>query len=248
MKRQPIAALTGVVLGAVFLLAGPLLRPAPQLLYNPSESAERGWYRVYPGEGVGRGSLVAARLPEHASELADARGYLPAGLPVIKTVGASAGEWICWSQTAAVLPGGARLELLERDSAGRPLPAPDVGCMVLSSDEVFLVSDRTETSFDSRYFGPVDASAIIGPACFLGAGWRAAAAEWITGGDHRRGAGDCKIKARSAETGLEPCLHIGSGSADVYFAAPGFYPYAPYFRDFWQRYFTDDPIASRIRR
>lgn len=235
-------------IGLGFLIAGLFLRPYPLVLYNPSESAEPGWYRVYPGKEFERGLLVAARLPQAPSALADARGYLPSGMPLIKTIGGVGGDQICWSETDVVLPGGQRLPLLERDTAGRVLRAQPSGCRVLRSDEVFLVSTRIAASFDSRYFGPVDASAVIGPVRFLGSDWGEAVRAFVDLQYQGRRAGYCKIKARSADPGSEPCLHIGSSSAILHLAAPGFDPYALYRRDYWQRYLTNGPGRSRNAR
>jgi len=49
------------------------------------------------------------------------------------------------------------------DGAGRRLTAwPQ--CRRLQTDELFLLSTTNPASFDSRYFGPVNASAVIGQA------------------------------------------------------------------------------------
>jgi len=51
--------------------------PQPRLLYNPSQSAAVGWYRVQPNLPIERGSQVAAYAPEWARRLADKRGLFP---------------------------------------------------------------------------------------------------------------------------------------------------------------------------
>lgn len=244
MNSRQKTAVSGAVFGLGFLLAGVLLTPDPLLLYNPSESADPGWYRVCPGAPFAPGDLVAASLPERAGELARARGYLPAGVPVIKQVGAIGGDEVCWSGQEATLPGGSRLELLGQDRAGRPMPAPPPGCVTLAPDQVFLRSDRSEASFDSRYFGPVEASDVIGPVRFLGPGWGAAISALVAGRDEGCGAGYCKIKARSAETGTELCLHIDSYSAYAVSSALRRDPHALELQVFLQRSFTSDPCTS----
>ncbi|MCB1996530.1 MAG: S26 family signal peptidase, partial [Rhodoferax sp.] len=53
--------------------------------------------------------------------------------------------------------------LLPTYRLGRPLPSW-AQCRQLSPGELFLFSVTTPASFDSRYFGPVSASAVIGVA------------------------------------------------------------------------------------
>lgn len=248
MTRRQKIALAGIALGLGFLLAGVFLTPVPHLLYNPSESADPGWYRVCPGRVYSQDTQVAAHLPEHAATFAAARGYLPEGLPVIKRIGAIGGDEVCWSGQQVTLPDGRHLELLTQDSVGRPLPAQSPGCVILAPGAVFLWSDRSNASFDSRYFGPVDANSIIGPVRFLSAGWGEAIAGLAGSRDGRCGAGYCKIKARSAETGTEPCLHIDSYSADAVSSALQRDPYALELQVFSRRFFTSDPCASEDTR
>lgn len=248
MNRRQFGALAGIVIGGGLLAAGPLVGPDPALIYNPTESAEPGWYRVHKGRDPERGDLVAARLPVDASKLADARGYLPAGLPVIKTIGAVAGDKVCWTGQAVSLPGGHRLQLLELDSAGRPLPQRSTGCVTLRPEEVFLASDRIPGSFDSRYFGVVDADLVIGPVKHVASFGGADAGARMARTDEGRWAGYCKIKARSAEDGLEPCLHIDFDSTIRHSAAPRFDLPALYLQAFEQRYFTKDPCTSPAAR
>lgn len=46
----------------------------------------------------------------------------------------------------------------QTDTAGRPLPRYEANEFVLGQEEVLLMSDRSATSFDGRYFGPVSRS------------------------------------------------------------------------------------------
>ena len=248
MNRRQSGALAGIIFGGGLLVAGPLLGPDPALIYNPTESAEPGWYRVHTAKDPERGDLVAARLPDDAGRLADARGYLPAGLPVIKTIGAVGGDEVCWTGQAVSLPGGHRLRLLDKDSAGRPLPRRSTGCVTLRPEEVFLASDRIPGSFDSRYFGPVDADLVIGPVELVASFRGADAGQAFAKVDGGRLAGYCKIKARSAEDGLEPCLHIDFESTIRQSAARHFDLDAVYLQAFEQRYFTHDLCTSPAAR
>ena len=91
-----VTTCAAVLLTAAPGLAGPT---APHVVYNPTPSLPRGFYRVVsPGE-LAPGRLVVTRLPEPAEALADARRYLPAGTPLVKTVAAGPGAWVFTAET-----------------------------------------------------------------------------------------------------------------------------------------------------
>lgn len=50
---------------------------------------------------------------------------------------------------------------LATDSAGRPLPIFQADGYTLNSSELLLMSDVSGTSFDGRYFGPINNSQIV---------------------------------------------------------------------------------------
>ncbi|MEM7729329.1 MAG: S26 family signal peptidase [Pseudomonadota bacterium] len=151
-----------------------IVRPSvPRLLYNPSPSAPVGWYRLRAGDDIGRGDLVAARLSGEGARLAYERGYLPQNIPVIKTVWAADGARICHIESRVQVAGRHDLRVLSHDALDRPLPSRQ-GCYTLSDGQVFLVSTDVQTSFDSRYFGPVSVDDVLGPVDYLGQ-WRVSA-------------------------------------------------------------------------
>jgi conjugative transfer signal peptidase TraF len=168
-----IAALCGA---ALWQVVSPSV---PKLLYNPSPSAPIGWYRLLADQAIVRGNLVAAFAPEEAQKLAAERHYLPPNIPLIKTIWAVTGEKICHLDGLVRVANRPPLVTLSHDSQGRPLPSRD-GCYTLAKDEVFLVSTDVQTSFDSRYFGPVPVSDILGPVHYLGRFQRRA--EWRKAG------------------------------------------------------------------
>jgi type IV secretory pathway protease TraF len=95
--------------------------------------------------------------------LAAKRGYLPVGVPLVKNVGASAGDEVCERDGIVQINGVAVAVALPRDGAGRELVAWS-GCRRLGDGEVFLVSTTSGASFDSRYYGPMERDAVIGEA------------------------------------------------------------------------------------
>lgn len=157
--------------GLAALAWASFVHPLPRLTYNPSDSVAVGWYRVdlidhragslLPALPVG--SIVLTKLPPDAAALAARRGYLPARIPLLKRVGAIAPQTVCVAGGVLSIDGVPSAALLPADRLGRPLPSWQQ-CRQLRSGELFLLSVTNLASFDSRYFGPVSASAVIGIA------------------------------------------------------------------------------------
>jgi len=147
------------------------MQPLPRLVYNPSDSVAVGWYRVEPFNHHAHslpsplpvGSIVLTRLPPDAAALAAQRGYLPTHVPLLKRVGAVAPQHVCIVDGHVHIDGVPVAAVLSADRLGRPLPLwPQ--CRRLQSGELFLLSTTHPASFDSRYFGPISVSAVIGVA------------------------------------------------------------------------------------
>lgn len=159
------------VCGLTALAWASLASPLPRLVYNASDSMAVGWYRVDPPEhragslsrALHVGSLVLVRLPADAAALAAQRGYLPAHVPLLKLVRAVAPQKVCVTDGIVRVDGLQVVAALSTDRMGRPLHAWPF-CRQLRPDELFLLSVTNGASFDSRYFGPVRASAVLGIA------------------------------------------------------------------------------------
>ncbi|EIU5016573.1 S26 family signal peptidase [Pseudomonas aeruginosa] len=167
--RIVLAGLTACGLAALAWAA--FVSPLPRLTYNPSDSVAVGWYRVDPLDHrpaslprpLSVGSIVLTRLPADAAALAAQRGYLPAHIPLLKRVGAVAPQHVCIVAGQVRIDGVPVAAALPADRLGRPLPSWQ-HCRPLADGELFLLSVANPASFDSRYFGPVSASAVIGIA------------------------------------------------------------------------------------
>lgn len=167
--RLVLAGLSACGLAA--LAWASFVQPWPRLIYNPSDSVPVGWYRVNPlGDRAGSlprplsvGSIVLTTLPPDAAALAAQRGYLPARIPLLKRVGAVAPQHVCVFDALLWIDGVPVAAVLAADRLGRTLPSwPH--CRRLEPGELFLLSSTNPASFDSRYFGPVSAAAVIGVA------------------------------------------------------------------------------------
>ena len=165
-------ALAGLSAGGLAALAWAFFAsPLPRLIYNPSDSVAVGWYRIDPLDHrtaslprpLSVGSIVLVPLPAEAAALAAQRGYLPTRVPLLKRVGAVAPQHVCIVDALVWIDGVPVAAALAADRLGRPLPSwPQ--CRWLRPGELFLLSVTNPASFDSRYFGPVSASAVIGVA------------------------------------------------------------------------------------
>lgn len=167
--RLVLAGLSACGLAA--LAWASFVHPLPRLIYNPSDSVAVGWYRVDPLDHhagslprpLSVGSIVLITLPADAAAMAAQRGYLPAHVPLLKRVGAVAPQEVCITGRIVSIDGVPSAAVLPADRWGRPLPSWQQ-CRRLEPGELFLLSVTNSASFDSRYFGPVSASAVIGTA------------------------------------------------------------------------------------
>jgi conjugative transfer signal peptidase TraF len=160
-RRVVVALFTSLSIAA---LAWPSLHTSlARIVYNPSDSVPPGWYRIGPPESLHVGSIVLAQLPADTAALAAQRGYLPEHVPLLKRIGAMSPQQVCIEKRIVRIDGIPVAGVHATDGRGRPLSAwPQ--CRRLHDGELFLLSATNLASFDSRYFGPVAVSAVIGSA------------------------------------------------------------------------------------
>jgi conjugative transfer signal peptidase TraF len=156
--------LFAVAAAGILLLMTSLRDGAPRLVWNASSSVPLGLYRVEPGP-VRRGDLVLIRPPPRIAELAHRRGYLPKSTYLIKFLWAIPGHQVCRFGTYVLVRGVFAVRALSRDSLGRRMPVWR-GCRTLRSGEFFVLAHGPQ-SFDSRYFGMVPATSVMGRAVLI---------------------------------------------------------------------------------
>ena len=152
------------MLAGVALVATPAWhRPDIRFIWNASASVPVGLYRIVPADRIDVTDLAIVMPPDELAAFLAERGYLPRGLPLIKRVLALSGTTVCRSGAKIVAYGTTYGEARALDTRGRPLPVWH-GCRRLSDAEAFFMNWDSPDSFDSRYFGPLPVSSIVGRA------------------------------------------------------------------------------------
>ena len=157
-SRRPIVApsLAGIAILAT-LVTNPL---HPVVLFNATPSEPPGLYAASLAP-IRVGQMVAFKAPLAAFPYADRRlAYLHHTL-MLKAVAAGPGDRVCVASNRLVINGQDRAPIAVTDGEGRALPRW-LGCRKLGPDELFVFSTRVPNSFDSRYFGPVSRTSVVG--------------------------------------------------------------------------------------
>ncbi|MFQ6552735.1 S26 family signal peptidase [Aestuariibius insulae] len=155
-----------LVLGAaaIALVALPAALQLPtRLVWNASPSVPVGLYAVHPLDAPALGDLALVDPPDDIDALLSERGYLAAGLPILKRVAALPGQHVCRDGLVIRIDGETVAKARSTDSLDRPMPAWS-GCRLLGPNEVFLLNADAPDSFDGRYVGPLPRATLSGRA------------------------------------------------------------------------------------
>lgn len=136
--------------------------------YNMSESLPPGFYRVDRGVLPQKGQLAMFCLEDtEQTRTARSRRYLKFGfcpgytMPLVKRVFGVSGDVVSVDESVFInsepVP---NTNLMKMDAQGRALYPYQGG--ILTPGEYFLLSDYSPYSFDSRYFGPIEKSQLLG--------------------------------------------------------------------------------------
>ena len=130
-----------------------------------------------------RDGWVAACLPEKTSTWGRERGYLQAGpcppgaSEILKRVAALPGDLVDVTPFGLWVNGRfLRCPRRAHDAIGRPVPAVPPGTYRVAPGTVWLYSDYSLSSWDSRYYGPLPLTGLRSTARPL----------WTTPEDHNR--------------------------------------------------------------
>ena len=152
--------IASLCVGLIAVCASVLARP--MIIYNATDSLPHGFYRVAGQQTYERGDLVVFPVPEQVQHLVLERGWLRADSYLIKPVAAISGD--CMTVAAGqVVVNNERFGCVKKsDKEG--LPMPELALNTRLSRGEIAVLQKSDHSFDSRYFGLIDAREIIGTA------------------------------------------------------------------------------------
>ncbi len=157
--RNFVVAISALAVAAI--AAKPCINPVPFVIWNASQSVPIGWYLVSKRHPNLR-EIAVIRPPEWVEIYASARGYLPLQTPLLKPVRAIKGSFVCRFGRYVFIDGNMVARAKYLDTNHRMLPVWK-GCRALKSDEIFVLGMHRD-SFDSRYFGPVNRTSVLGTA------------------------------------------------------------------------------------
>lgn len=132
---------------------------------NVTNSMPVGFYRLDTNKlsTFSVGDIVYFPVPlGHQSILYD-RAYLQPGAHLIKPVAAIAGDHVCIDDNMLWVNNTSSVVIFVQDNLGRTLPQLSF-CRVLERGELFILSEYSKQSYDSRYFGPVLEENVIAKA------------------------------------------------------------------------------------
>ena len=138
---------------------------AVPILISPTVSEPPGFYRLvrHTAPDYRRGMTVVFPVPTPFQSLVYGRGWLKAGVPLMKNIGALAGDHVCVRENHFEVNGKSLGPVSTVDRTGAPLPHLR-GCFRIADGYFFPMSRYHERSFDGRYMGAQPLSVITGEA------------------------------------------------------------------------------------
>jgi type IV secretory pathway protease TraF len=133
---------------------------APIIVYIGTPSVPVGFYRL-TNAPIAEGRLVLFPTPTVLEQYEPFRGRNSAGDRIMKPVVATAGRVVCAGADGVTVADRGTFPQDGSDSQGSPLPQYR-DCRPMERGEIFVLSDRVPRSLDSRYFGPVNETTILG--------------------------------------------------------------------------------------
>jgi conjugative transfer signal peptidase TraF len=157
-RRARIALVCAAMMG-FGLVSTAVNRAGRYVLWNDTPSEPEGLYiRARRPPAVGK--LASFKAPPAAAGYVARRLSYLHDTPVLKTLAAGPGSFVCTTSGRLVINGSVEAPILAQDGSGARLPHWS-GCRRLGRGEWFAYSARVPNSFDSRYYGPLRSDQLI---------------------------------------------------------------------------------------
>ena len=152
-------------LGILYLIVIGMLALHIKIVYQHTPSMPEGFYFIYDGNHYAEDDIVMIKPDQAVMQLILSRGYITKAMPLLKTVAASDGDYVCFHKHHVII-NKKRYPLYELDKEGNKLPKINF-CSHLKTGQYFVLGSGSERSFDSRYFGIINQEQILGRAIKL---------------------------------------------------------------------------------
>ncbi len=149
--------------GIVYIVVSALKKAGYHLTYVVTPSIPQGLYLVIPKSSFVRYELVEFLPPSDALALAKRERLVPQSGLIIKYVFALPGDHVCVQREAIWINGRKVGRVHKFYGKHKLLPQTNI-CRFLKTGQYLLLSNQSERSFDSRYFGIISAEKILGRA------------------------------------------------------------------------------------
>ncbi|HEX3894811.1 MAG TPA: S26 family signal peptidase [Rudaea sp.] len=161
-KMVRLYVLAASLIGSTICVDEAITLSGHELIVNTSPSMPRGLYWIALGEQpTRRGEIVSFVPPASVGALIYARGWLAKGMPLLKPVGALAGDTYCVKDRRFVVNDVDAGPVFLLDGQGQPLPQI-AGCHRIDRDQFLPVSSHLDRSFDGRYMGALSTHVVLG--------------------------------------------------------------------------------------
>ncbi len=164
-KSLPTLSLVAAI-GVIYSQQDILVGHLPRYVLNLTPSIPTGIYKLDPdskGQSFAVGDIVYFPVPKAHQSILYGRQYLALNAHLIKPVAAIERDHVCRDEGLVTVNHLAPAPVFRFDQFERPLPQITL-CRALTENELFILSSYSDQSYDSRYFGPIDARDVIAKA------------------------------------------------------------------------------------
>jgi len=135
----------------------------PMFYINTTNSEPQGIYKIVQSDSaldLKIGDYIIVEVPENMEPIVYGRGWAVPGTPLIKQVGAVAGDEYTIADAEFYINNRHIGTIAKIDRQGEPLPQLEQGSKIVSQGHLLAVSTHHNRSFDSRYMGEIEMSKV----------------------------------------------------------------------------------------